>query len=621
MLAAGLVLAMLLAFHGLAAGSAGCCETNITVALTSTITIIKPETSVYNYGNHTYATIISKTSANHSAITVTSISVPAHSSFSSAISTAQNATDAMPEGITTTRTLRNATSANLVAPAVPTVSAIPYQPAANMSKSYTCFESPAPLLSTSGSSTDIPRSSKTFDPVQASSAAVNAHAHSSQLSATFTTTVTVQLKVARPTTITCTIGHSCSENGTSLSNYGISPSSYNTSLNSNSPSLTNTKSGGADFEVTSSTMTRTIIIQASAAFSATFTSSTPRPITPPSGLYGSATKVIVQVNTAVYASGISILNSTSVANVSTSSLSSNSTITYTSPLLSSSPSTAAPSASVNAPPSTPVVFTTAPSPQPPQSGLSTSTVIIIPITSTTTQSSTTTATSLVANSADRRQPAHLFALLAALLGRLPLASGQFITTTIRKTTIHPTDTVTSTPTGCAYHPDSQECMTNLGFNNAGGRLRPGPPFKAFLLAGVLNGKVVSADMTMRPPTTTVTVTIIRNQDQENGSAAVSSMESMSMSMNMNMNSTRISVDSDSETAMPSSSSCAPFCNASGGIVAPSNSDSASTPLRSRPGSAPTPSISHRPAGEGSDHGSGKGVGALLLALGLVFGFL
>ena len=98
-------------------------------------------------------------------------------------------------------------------------------------------------------------------------------------------------------------------------------------------------------------------------------------------------------------------------------------------------------------------------------------------------------------------------------------------------------------------------MYNLGFNNAGGRV--GPPFLATLLANLVPAHAKRAEVTE-------TITVLRNQ--ENTTAVATSMDSSNSSMLMS-------------AGMVMTSSCFPFCNATGGIVAPalpSSSGSEST---------------------------------------------
>ena len=97
MYATGFLLAMLLALHGLAAGSAlsadTCCKANFTIAFTSTITMTIPETTVLAYGNPTFAAGISTTSAHVATTAFASGSLSSHHSLASAVhSTAANVT-------------------------------------------------------------------------------------------------------------------------------------------------------------------------------------------------------------------------------------------------------------------------------------------------------------------------------------------------------------------------------------------------------------------------------------------------------------------------------------------------------------------------------------------------
>ena len=122
MFATGLLVGVLLALHGLAASSvisaAPCCKTNITIAITSTITTTCLEKTVFANGSHTITPSIPKTSEYMTPITFASGSHSTHHSLGSTLYTAVNVTVTDADRSMPAISLSSVT---LVSPVTPTV--------------------------------------------------------------------------------------------------------------------------------------------------------------------------------------------------------------------------------------------------------------------------------------------------------------------------------------------------------------------------------------------------------------------------------------------------------------------------------------------------------------------
>jgi hypothetical protein len=137
-------------------------------------------------------------------------------------------------------------------------------------------------------------------------------------------------------------------------------------------------------------------------------------------------------------------------------------------------------------------------------------------------------------------------------------------------------------------------MHNLGFNNAGARASP--PFMAALLANLVPVHAKRAGVTE-------TITVLRKQ--ENATAVATSIDSSSNSSML------------MSAGMVMTSSCFPFCNATGGIVAPassSSSGSGSTTASSSGSVSAAPSASGAASKGGCYGGWGFLVGGVLAGL-------
>jgi hypothetical protein len=212
-------------------------------------------------------------------------------------------------------------------------------------------------------------------------------------------------------------------------------------------------------------------------------------------------------------------------------------------------------------------------------------------------------------------------MLLHLFSYLNLASAKFTSTTVRTTTFHPVKTVTATP-------------TNLGFNNAG--IRPSPPFVAALLANlvpVVHGNAKRGQTISSSSTTTVTVTVLNNQENGTNPAVATSTSINDMDLDFTAAGTSLTSIHpilDFTAAVTSLVSIPPVPGASEGMftsmgsmmmtMSINSSGIMATPLRSSPGSGPTPSISGKPAASGEAGMWGVG-GLAALVGGMVVGLL